>query len=90
MTKNLDSGQQPQHAGGAPREEWKVRVLDAVTDEPRELIIAVSDTRVVVVTPPGAGYVVPPQSIGTYRDALRAADNVAERRKRGYRTEQPP
>jgi hypothetical protein len=73
---------------GVPqREEWRVPVLDAVTDEGRDLIIAVSDTRVVVVTPPGGGYVVPRSSIPLYRDALQAADNVAAARLRGYRAE---
>lgn len=74
-------------ADAPQREEWKVLVLDAVTDEPRNLIVAVSETRVVIVSPPGGGYVVPPRSIPIYVDALNTARNVAARRQAGYRSE---
>lgn len=71
----------PQSPTARPaREEWTVPVLDAVTDKPRDLIVAVSGTRVVVVTPPGGGYVVPLRSVRTNIDALAAAHSVAEHR----------
>lgn len=63
------------------RVEWAVPVLDAVLGERRQLVVAVSDTRVVVVPPAAVGYVVPPESIPIYCGALQAANNVAEHRK---------
>jgi hypothetical protein len=80
----VDSGQQPPQQGEQPRAEWTVPVLDAVRRDPKkpiDLIVAVSDSRVVVIPPSAAGYVVPHTSIERYCNALRAADNVAEYRK---------
>lgn len=75
-----EAKQQPQPAAES-REEWQVPVLDAVRGQPCTLIVAVNDTRVVVVPPYPYGYVVPPESISVYCDALNTAKSVAEHRK---------
>lgn len=67
------------------RAEWTVPVLDAVRRDPDnvlKLIIAVSDTSVVVAPPTSVGYVVPHTSIELLCAALRTADAVAEHRKK--------
>lgn len=76
----MDEGKQSPPVQAEQREEWVVPVLDAVRLLPCELIVAVADNRVVVVPPTPTGYVVPPQSIQSFCDALRTANNVARHR----------
>lgn len=70
----MDNDEQPREQ---ERSEWTVPVLDAVRGLPLNLIVAVSDGRVVVVPPAAVGYVVPPESIEQHCAALRTANNVA-------------
>jgi len=86
----VDSGQQPPHEGDQhQREEWTVSVLTGIRRTPADLTVAVDGTDIVIVPPPGEGYVVPPTSLPRYFEALQAANAVADHRRRGYRKEQP-
>lgn len=87
----MDSGQRGSHEGDEGRAQWPVPVRDLFRPKlpPSELIVAVSDARVVVVPPGGAGHVVPHESIDRLCDALRAADSVAEHEKKVRRMDPP-
>jgi hypothetical protein len=84
----LDSGKQLQRdVIQYQREEWTVPVLTGIRREPAVLTVAVAGTDIVIVPPPGEGYIVPPESLPRYLDALQAAKAVADHRRRGYRSE---
>lgn len=61
-----------------PTEEWEVPVLNVLTERPGVLLVQASAGRVVMVPPPGSGYVVPPESLPILRDALNVAEAVAK------------
>lgn len=62
---------------------WEIPVYDAVLLRPRVLLVAVADTRVVLVPPPGEGVVVPTHSVRPLVEALTAANSVALDRSGG-------
>lgn len=68
----------PRAASEEQPTEWEVPVLNILTSKAGMLLVQASDGRVVMVPPPGTGYVVPPESLPILRDALNVAESVAK------------
>ena len=87
----MADGDQPAERHVSERVEWRVKVRAAFGPQAKQLdlIVAVPELSVVVAPPTGVAFVVPRESIERLCDALRAADSVAEHRKKILEMDKP-
>jgi hypothetical protein len=61
-----------------PPTEWPVPVFNVLTNKRGTLLVQASAGQVVLVPPPGTGFIVPSASLPILRDAVNVAEAIAE------------